>query len=136
MHFDEVDLVRADLCQVAHDWSRPDHWKKNERDELLQCPFDEVRVHVPHKACLFSSRPPCWVVASGSLRRSPQATITASSVPAEPLLPLLWAVRLSLLGADESKCTWREEPGQYRWLFSRTDKQIQPHIVWFDDSLG
>jgi hypothetical protein len=35
-----------------------------------------------------------------------QATITASSIPEEPLLPLLWAVRLLLLGAEESKCTW------------------------------
>src|SRR5260221_5075938 len=62
-----------------------------------------------------------------------QATIMASSIPEEPLLPLLWAVRLLLLGADESKCTWWEEPGQYRWLFSRTEKQIQIHILWFAD---
>jgi hypothetical protein len=60
-----------------------------------------------------------------------QATITASSIPEEPLLPLLWAVRLLLLGAEESKCTWWEEPGQYRWLFSRTEKQMQIHILWF-----
>lgn len=65
-----------------------------------------------------------------------QATITASSVPEEPLVPLLWAVRLLLLGADESQCVWWEEPGQYRWLFSRIEKQIQIHIVWFADSRG
>jgi hypothetical protein len=61
-----------------------------------------------------------------------QATITASSVSGEPLLRLLWAVRLLLLGANESRCIWLEEPGQYRWLFSRTQRQIQ--ILWFDDA--
>jgi hypothetical protein len=35
-----------------------------------------------------------------------QATIMASSFPEELLLPLLWAVRLLLLGANESTCTW------------------------------
>ena len=63
-----------------------------------------------------------------------KATITASYTPQEPLLPLLWAVRSLLLGADESTCTWWEEPGQYRWLFSRTEKQLQIHIVWFNES--
>ena len=72
------------------------------------------------------------VLSDGTQR----ATITASSIPEEPLLPLLWAVRLLLLGADESKCIWWEEPGQYRWLFSRTEKQIQIHIVWFADGRG
>jgi hypothetical protein len=60
----------------------------------------------------------------------------ASSVTGGPLLRLLWAVRLLLLGATESKCIWLEEPGQYRWLFSRAEKQLQIHIVWFDDSRG
>ncbi len=62
-----------------------------------------------------------------------QATLTASAVPEEPLLPLLWAVRLLLLGASESTCTWWGEPGQYRWLFSRTETQLQIHIVRFED---
>lgn len=65
---------------------------------------------------------------------SQQATITASSVTGGPLLRLLWAVRLLLLGANESKCIWLEEPGQYRWLFSRAEKQIQIQIIWFDDT--
>src|SRR5690348_1084331 len=32
-----------------------------------------------------------------------EATITASSIPSEPLLPLLWAVRLLLLGTSEAR---------------------------------
>jgi|SRR5215467_7036049 len=63
-----------------------------------------------------------------------QATITASSVTGGPLLRLLEAVRLLLLGANESNCLWLEEPGQYRWLFSRTEKRLQIHIVWFNDA--
>ena len=65
-----------------------------------------------------------------------EATVTASHVPSEPLLPLLWAVRLLLLGANEAKCSWWEEPGEYRWLFSRHNEQVQIHIVWFDDFSG
>jgi hypothetical protein len=60
-----------------------------------------------------------------------EATITGSAIPEEPLLPLLWAVRLLLLGANASRCIWWGEPGQYRWLFSRTEQQIQIRIVWF-----
>jgi hypothetical protein len=63
-----------------------------------------------------------------------EVTLRASSVPSEPLLPLLWAIRLLFLGANESKCIWWEEPGQYRWLFSRRDEQIHIHIIRFDDS--
>ncbi len=65
-----------------------------------------------------------------------EATISASSIPSEPLLPLLWAVRLLLLGASEAKCSWWEEPGEYRWLFSRQDEKILIHIVWFDSIAG
>src|SRR2546421_12069850 len=63
-----------------------------------------------------------------------QTTIKASAVTGEPLLRLLWAVRLLLLGANESTCIWLEEPGQHRWLFSRTENPLQIHIVRFDDS--
>ncbi len=63
-----------------------------------------------------------------------RVTITASSVTGGPLLRLLWAVRLLLLGASESKCVWLVEPGQYRWLFSRAKGQVHIHIVWFDDT--
>ena len=62
-----------------------------------------------------------------------EATITASSIPSEPLLPLLWAVRLLLLGTSEARCSWWEEPGEYRWLFSRRDESVLIHILWFKD---
>src|SRR6266568_7331105 len=62
-----------------------------------------------------------------------EATIKASYIPAEPLLPLLWAVRRLLLGANDSKCIWWGEPGQHRWLFTRIEKRLQIHILWFYD---
>lgn len=65
-----------------------------------------------------------------------EATITASSIPSEPLLPLLWAVRLLLLGNSEARCSWWEEPGEYRWLFSRQDGNVLIHILWFKDIAG
>lgn len=65
-----------------------------------------------------------------------EAIITASSIPEKPLLPLLWAVRLLLLRASDARCTWWEEPGEYRWLFTRQDEQILIHIVWFKDIAG
>jgi hypothetical protein len=57
-----------------------------------------------------------------------ETIITASDIPAEPLLPLLWAVRLLLLGASDSRCSWWEEPGEYRWLFSRQGEKLFIHI--------
>lgn len=65
-----------------------------------------------------------------------EATITASSIPEKPLLPLLWAARLLLLGASAARCSWWEEPGEYRWLFMRRDEQFLIHIVWFKDIAG
>ena len=65
-----------------------------------------------------------------------EAIITASSVPDKPLLPLLWAVRLLLLGASDANCSWWNEPGEYRWLFTRQGEQILIHIVWFQDIAG
>ena len=63
-----------------------------------------------------------------------KAIITASDIPSEPLLPLLWAVRLLLLGTSDTRCSWWEEPGEYRWLFFRQDDKLSIHILWFKDT--
>lgn len=60
-----------------------------------------------------------------------EAIITASDIPSEPLLPLLWAVRLLLLGTNDARCSWWEEPGEYRWLFARQNEKISIRILWF-----
>ncbi|GCE20918.1 hypothetical protein [Dictyobacter kobayashii] len=72
-----------------------------------------------------------WVAVLGD--GIEKAIITASSIPSPPLEPLLWAVRLLLLGASDAKCSWWNEPGEYRWLFVRQREQVLIHIVWFRD---
>jgi len=63
-----------------------------------------------------------------------ETTIKASSVLSNPLLTLLEAVQLLLLGETSANCSWwkgswYEEPEQHCWLLSRKNKQIQIHIV-------
>lgn len=65
-----------------------------------------------------------------------EAIITASDIPSEPLLPLLWAGRLLLLETSDARCSWWEEPGEYRWLFSRQDEKLFIHILWFKNIAG
>ncbi|BCL79063.1 hypothetical protein ccbrp13_15280 [Ktedonobacteria bacterium brp13] len=78
--------------------------------------------------------PDRWIaVLSDSVQ---EAIITASSVPKPPLVPLLWAVRLLLMGASDAKCSWWNEPGEYRWLLTRQGEQVMIHIVWFQDIAG
>lgn len=64
-----------------------------------------------------------------------EATLIASYTLSDPLLSLLTAVRSLLMGTTtEAKCSWWEEPGEYRWLFLRQNEQVQIHIAWFDGS--
>lgn len=76
----------------------------------------------------------CWIATLSDGVQ--EAIITASSVPEPPLVPLLWAVRLLLMGASDAKCSWWNEPGEYRWLFTRQREQVVIHILWFRDIAG
>lgn len=60
--------------------------------------------------------------------------VRTSFITGSPLILLLWAVRLLLLGADKSSCKWLVEAGQYSWLFARIGRSIRLQIVWFDDT--
>ena len=62
-----------------------------------------------------------------------EATIWASSVRSQSLLVLLKTVQLLLQGASKAKCSWDAAYGEYRWRFSRQEKQILIHILWFDE---
>ena len=42
-------------------------------------------------------------------------------------------MRILLLGTSDARCSWWEEPGEYRWLFTRQGKQVLIHILWFKD---
>jgi hypothetical protein len=60
------------------------------------------------------------------------AAITASYLT-DALGVLLEAVGSMLDGAGEARCSWEEEPGEYRWLFERTGEGVRLRILTFSD---
>lgn len=60
------------------------------------------------------------------------ATITASYLE-DALGDLLSAVRELLEGADSARCSWEEEPGEFRWVFERSADAVRTRILAFDD---
>jgi len=61
------------------------------------------------------------------------AAMTASYL-SDALGDLLEAVGLLLEGASKARCSWEEEPGEYRWIFVRADgNDVNLKILAFDD---
>ena len=60
------------------------------------------------------------------------ATITASYV-GDALGELLGAVGLLLDGAADARCSWEEEPGEYRWVFERAGSDLRLRVIAFAD---
>jgi hypothetical protein len=60
------------------------------------------------------------------------ATLTASYL-SDALGELLDALIHLRGGAEEVRCSWEEEPGEYRWIFKRSDGRIALAILWFED---
>jgi hypothetical protein len=60
------------------------------------------------------------------------ATITASYL-SDALADLLEAVAGLLAGAEETRCCWEEEPGEYRWIFRQDGRRVDLDVLWFDD---
>ncbi|GHO75750.1 hypothetical protein KSD_35210 [Ktedonobacter sp. SOSP1-85] len=63
-----------------------------------------------------------------------EATIPASFEG--DLWTLIFPVRILLWGANESRCSWRGDPGEYRWLFLRQDDKLFIHVLWFKEYLS
>jgi hypothetical protein len=61
------------------------------------------------------------------------ATVTASWVTEDALGDLLEALVHLLEGAAETRCSWEEEPGEYRWIFIRTRGQVELRVLGFAD---
>jgi hypothetical protein len=62
-----------------------------------------------------------------------RAVITASYL-SDALGDLLEALGTILEGAAEARCSWEEEPGEYRWIFAREDRdQVTLRILVFAD---
>lgn len=60
------------------------------------------------------------------------ATITASYLT-DALADLLETVAGLLTGAWEGRCSWEEEPGEYRWTFQQIGGRVDLRVLWFDD---
>jgi hypothetical protein len=59
------------------------------------------------------------------------ADLTASYV-ADALRDLLYAVWRSGEGDPEVRCSWQEEPGEYRWILHRDGRLVKLTILWVD----
>ena len=64
-----------------------------------------------------------------------EATVTASYL-SDALGVLLEAVGTLLEGAQEARCSWDEEPGEYRWIFVRRGDVVELRVLAFQDLWG
>jgi hypothetical protein len=66
-----------------------------------------------------------------------QAWVTLpASYLSDALGVLLEAVGVLLEGGAESRCSWEEEPGEYRWIFQRRDDSIHLRVLAFRDQMA
>ena len=54
--------------------------------------------------------------------------ITASYL-GDALGELLEAVGVLLEGAEQARCSWAEEPGEYRWIFDRAGSDVRLRVL-------
>lgn len=59
-------------------------------------------------------------------------TITASYL-GDAIGELLEAVGVLLDGAEQARCSWAEEPGEYRWIFDRAGSDVRLRVLAFPD---
>ena len=60
------------------------------------------------------------------------ATVPASYI-GDALGDLLYAVWLCASGAPETRCSWLDEPGEYRWILRREADEVRLLILEFPD---
>src|SRR4051812_27348454 len=63
------------------------------------------------------------------------ARVTASYL-SDALGNLLSAVLDVLKGADSARCSWDEEPGEYRWIFVRRGEFVDLQVLKFGENRG
>lgn len=68
-----------------------------------------------------------WATAGLSLRGL-RAVVSAQDVTAA-LGDLLRAVSALAAGADDARCTWAEDPGEFRWILRRAGSAVLVRIV-------
>jgi hypothetical protein len=62
--------------------------------------------------------------------------ILTASYLSDALGDLLEAIGLLLEGAPEARCSWEEEPGEYRWIFRRSGHDVCLTVLAFPDQLA
>jgi hypothetical protein len=60
------------------------------------------------------------------------AQVTASDI-GDALGDLLMTVWFLLQGDAEARCSWWEEPGEYRWIFRKENSRVLLRILEFSD---
>jgi hypothetical protein len=62
--------------------------------------------------------------------------VTHASIPAsyisDALGDLLCAAWRITQGASTSRCSWDDEPGEWRWIMTRDDRDVSLRVLWFD----
>lgn len=69
------------------------------------------------------------------LNRGERFDLTASYL-SDALGDLLLAAWRLTDGAGEARCSWDEEPGEYRWVFQRSGADVDVRVLWFDELWG
>lgn len=75
-----------------------------------------------------------WSVGALALGDS-SASLSASYL-SDALGDLLAAVWMVTEGEREVRCSWDEEPGEYRWLFETESGAVHLRVLWFDELWG
>jgi len=62
--------------------------------------------------------------------------VTHASIPAsyisDALGDLLYAAWRITKGDSTSRCSWDDEPGEWRWIMTRNDRDVSLRVLWFD----
>jgi hypothetical protein len=74
-----------------------------------------------------------WSEARIADERS-HAELTASYL-GDALRELIGAVTDVARGSSEARCSWEEEPGEFRWILRRTGKSLNVTILWLEDNM-
>lgn len=65
-----------------------------------------------------------------------EETVLTASYLSDALRHLVEAVAIVVEGADEARCSWDEEPGEYRWIWTRQADQVHLRVLAFDELWG
>lgn len=77
---------------------------------------------------------PGWSEAVVADEQGP-ATLAASYL-SDALFHLIEALALVVEGEAEARCSWKEEPGEFRWIFRREGEEITLRVFEFRNFQG